>query len=31
MRAVAAARTFWLCGTEKCPSDFATDGACGGS
>ena len=31
MRAVAAARTFWLCGTEKCPSDFATDGVCGGS
>ena len=31
MHAVAAARTFWLCGTEKCPSDFATEGVCGGS
>ena len=26
MHMVAAARTFWLCGTEKCPSEFATDG-----
>ena len=25
MHMVAAARTFWLCGTEKCPSEFATD------
>ena len=31
MHAVVAARTFWLCGTEKCLSDFATDGVCGGS
>ena len=31
MHAVAAARTFWLCGTEKCPFKFATDGVCGGS
>ena len=25
MHVVAAARPFWLCGTEKCPSEFATD------
>ena len=31
MHAVAAARTFWSCGTEKCPFKFATDGVCGGS
>ena len=28
---VAAARTFWSCGTEKCPFKFAADGVCGGS
>ena len=27
MHVVAAARTLWLRGTEKCPSEFATDGA----
>jgi len=26
MRVVAAAHALWLCGTEKCPFDFATDG-----
>ena len=26
MRVVAAVRTLRLCGTEKCPFDFATDG-----
>ena len=26
MRVVAAVRALWLCGTEKCPFDFATDG-----
>ena len=26
MRVVAAVHAFWLCGTEKCPFDFATDG-----
>ena len=31
MHMVAAERTFWVCGTEKCPCEFATDGACGGS
>ena len=31
MHVVAAARTFWVCGTEKCPCEFATDGVCGGS
>ena len=31
MHAVVAARTFWLCGTAKCPSEFATDGVCGDS
>ena len=25
-RVVAAVRALWLCGTEKCPFDFATDG-----
>ena len=24
--AVAAVHALWLCGTEKCPFDFATDG-----
>jgi hypothetical protein len=26
MRVVAAVHALWLCGTEKCPFDFATDG-----
>ena len=26
MRVAAAVRALWLCGTEKCPFDFATDG-----
>ena len=26
MRVVAAVNALWLCGTEKCPFDFATDG-----
>ena len=26
MRVVAAVRSLWLCGTEKCPFDYATDG-----
>ena len=26
MRVVAAVRALWLCGTAKCPFDFATDG-----
>ena len=26
MRVVAAVRALWLCVTEKCPFDFATDG-----
>ena len=25
MRVVAAVHALWLCGTEKCPFDFATD------
>jgi len=31
MRVVAAVRALWLCGTEKCPFDFATDGDSAGS
>ena len=27
MRVVAAVHALWLCGTVKCPFDFATDGA----
>ena len=26
MHVVAAVHALWLCGTEKCPFDFATDG-----
>ena len=26
MRVMAAVHALWLCGTEKCPFDFATDG-----
>ena len=26
MRVVEAVHALWLCGTEKCPFDFATDG-----
>ena len=26
MRVVAAVHALWLCGTEKCPFDFAADG-----
>ena len=26
MRVVAALNALWLCGTEKCPFDYATDG-----
>ena len=26
MRVVAVVHALWLCGTEKCPFDFATDG-----
>ena len=26
MRVVTAVHALWLCGTEKCPFDFATDG-----
>ena len=31
MRVVAAVHALWLCGTEKCPFDFATDGDSAGS
>ena len=31
MRVVAAMRTLWLCGTEKCPFDFAKDSDSAGS
>ena len=31
MRVVEAVNALWLCGTEKCPFDFATDGDSAGS
>ena len=31
MHGVAAVRTLWMCGTEKCPCEFATEGASMGS
>ena len=31
MRVVAAVRTFGLCGTKKCPFEFATEGVSPGS
>ena len=31
MRVVAAVRSLWLCGTEKCPCWFATEGVSSGS
>ena len=31
MRVVAAVRILWMCGTKKCPCEFATEGASMGS
>ena len=31
MHSVAAVRTLWMCGTQKCPCEFATEGASMGS